>query len=946
MKRFLLYIVTGYLLAIQVPAHLAANSRSLYEQGIEAYKSGNYGSAGLIFRKIVDADDEFRDRAWYHLGLSVFRQKKYDSAIFEFNRFLLDCATSDLCALSRFWIAESEYYRRKYIKAIEEYNRFIAQSPGDKYTYDAMRRIGDIYFIQNRYDEAVLVWNKTLEKAPDEEKKNRLSLKIGEALFLNEQYDESMELLDKLNHLRADPKTSARANLLLGRVHQLKSNYRRALRYFNNIPVPMLKEKPYYDAQYFKSLSYKELGQRSTAKSNLEVFLIIGKDSDWYNDARYDLGKMYLNENMENKGIKLLEEVRSNTTKMELRSLAAMELAKIYLKKDPREAIPYLEDSVSLNDPEEQKNALLLLSRVYVEAERNADAERLLELLVSKYPFDAAMEEVQFLLSRVYLSRGQVDKAVEGFNKIRETNPFSKYIAETNYYMGLSSYEGKEYGKATDYLKTYIGGRNPEMPFQAHVKLHKIYLETEDYNNADRIMTTMMRRYRRTPALAETAYRTGLIYREKQRNYDALFNHVLENSPRSDIAGQVLVILGDEAFRRKEYAVSERNYKTFLTVPGRENASAVYLYRIISLYHLGRYRDVLKVVNDEPIPPADDFTVRLVRFWEGKSHFMAGNAARAYETLRDYDLESFTDDDLYMMVRISLQAKDAERAERAAGRLMRNPELHAGALFDLGMFYKSVGDRDHAETLFTDVIRKFPEGKKVEQSRLELAEIMIGREKYDEVISTLLPVGEGGNEARKNALLVSAYFAAGDAGRAVEITEKNTASFSRSPFGEKVFRENLLHCYGQGDSSCFRRYAALLKRYPATGSMITYYTGMLEYNAGSWGNAYYNLYKLTSSTNEYRSEALYRLGFISLYRQDNPARAMNFFSRLAGEPGEDNEYALKAKFLLALDAGQKGDREKSREYLTELMGGARDRFMRDQALNLYEHLGFYDEKKK
>ena len=947
MKRLFAYILIGYFLVIQVPTHLSAdNSRALYEQGVEAYKSGNFGSAGLIFRKIVDTNDEFHDRAWYHLGLSIFRQKKYESAIFEFNRFLLDCATSDLCALSRFWIAESEYYRMKYIKAIEEYNRFIAQSPDEKYTFDAMRRIGDIYFIQSRYDEAVLVWNKTLDKAPDEDRKNRLVLKIGESLFLNEQYDESLELLDRLKGLRGDPKTAAKANLLLGRVNQLKNNYRMALRYFNSIPEPMLKEKPYYDAQYFKSLSYKDLGQKSTAKSNLEVFLIIGKDSEWYNDARHDLGKMYIQENMETKGIRLLEEARNNTTKMELRSMAAMELAKIYMKKNPLEAIPYLEDSVSLNDPEEQKNALLLLSRVYVEAERNADAERLLELMVNKYPYDNAMEEVQFLLSRVHLSRGQIDKAVEGFNKIREINPFSKYIPETNYYLGLSSYQEKNPEKAVEYLKTYLGGRNPEKHFQANVKLHDIYLEIEDYNNADRIMKSMMRRYRRTSGFDDVVYRTGLIYREKEKKYDDLFNFVVVNSPRSGIAGKVLIILGDEAFRRKDYAASERSYRTFLSVQGRENASSVYLYRIISLYQMGHYRDVLNVVADEPIPPADDFTIRMVHFWEGKSYFKAGNSSRAYERLKDYDLDSFSDDDLFMMVRISLQSKDAESAESAAGRLMRNPELHVDALFDLGMFYKSEGDRDRAETHFSDIVRKLPEGEKGAQARLELAEMMISRERYNDAISELLSVESGKHDVRKNGLLVSAYFAIGDAGRAVEITEKNKADFSKSSYGEKVFRENLLHYYGQGDSSGFKRSAGFLKRYSGTGSMITYYTGMLEYNEGSYKNAYYNLYKLTSSANEYRPEALYRLGLVSLYEQENPVRAMSFFSRLAGESGGDSVYAMKAKLHLALDAHQKGDTERSKEYLTELLGSASERTILDQALNLYEHFGFYEDKKK
>jgi TolA-binding protein len=55
---------------------------------MEAFKSGNYRSSELLLRKITDNGvSEYKDRAWFYLALSIYNQKKYESAVFEFNRF-------------------------------------------------------------------------------------------------------------------------------------------------------------------------------------------------------------------------------------------------------------------------------------------------------------------------------------------------------------------------------------------------------------------------------------------------------------------------------------------------------------------------------------------------------------------------------------------------------------------------------------------------------------------------------------------------------------------------------------------------------------------------------------------------------------------------------------------------------------------------------------------
>jgi TolA-binding protein len=346
------------------------------------------------------------------------------------------------------------------------------------------------------------------------------------------------------------------------------------------------------------------------------------------------------------------------------------------------------------------------------------------------------------------------------------------------------------------------------------------------------------------------------------------------------------------------------------------------------------------------MPPSDEFTEKQVRLWEGKSYYHLGRIADANAVLKGYDLSNFSDEDLYMMVKLSLASKEVEKARNAAHRLERNPERFADALFDLGMFFRERKDADQARIYFTDVVQKCPESPRVPSARLEIAEMLLDGSEYAAAAGELEAVKEEDLEERKSSLLVSALFGAGRVDDATGLTEKMLPRLQKSPFGERAFRENLVHYYGKPDQENFKRFAGYLKKYPGTGNLVAYYSGRLDYDTGGYNSAYYSFYKLSSFANEYRTEALYRLGLISLYKQENRARAMTYFSRLAKEGAEGDIYPQKAKIILAIDAHQQGDEESARRHLAELMGTAGGRAILDQSMNLFEHFGFYKKAPK
>ncbi len=924
------------------PAYSVVNSQSLFEQGMNAFTSRNYGSSELLFRKLIDkGSDGYKDRAWFYLALSIFHQKKYKSAIFEFNRFLLICTTHELCSQSRYWIAESNFLLNKYIKSIEDFKRFISTSKNRSMILSAHIRIGDIYYIQSRYDEAIIEWEKARDKNKDDHQNSLLMLKIGEAYFLNENYDGVLKLLEPLIIAQRDVRIESTARLLIGRVYQLKNKHKKALRAFRGIPDSLLREDPYYNVQYFRALSLLEIGDISSARPQLESFILIGMHSEWYYDAKYELGRIMINLGNERRGIALLEEVRNSTSKMELRSKSALVLSKIFLKRDPEDAIPYLEDSASLNDPAEQKNVLLLLGNAYIEAKRFEDAERILELIMDKYPYENDIDHVQFLLSRVYLEKGNVEKAVSGFNKVRELNPFSIYINESFFYLALAHYKDGKQQLALEFIKKYLSFKKTKKKYDAYILLLNIYLSRNDIKNSRKTIKIITRHYSRKKGVDAIIYNFAMSTRDN-RDRQKYLNFIVKRYPNSVSTGKIYLLWGDLAFQDKNYKKADFYYRRYLQTKGRENAGSVFLFRIISLYRQGKYREAISILARKEFPKMNRYTYKQLILWKGRSYYNIKNYQKAYETLLNWELKDLSLDDILIISRSSIQLGDVQMAKKSSELLRENKNLYAESLYFIGQYYLQKKEYDISKAHFLSIIVECPESEYVDFAKSSMAELYIQNERYTDAIQKLNEIDNKKLYDKKIALLIISHFKSGSFTAATELTEKSLRVLIKSPYGEMVFKENLEYYYKGSELKNFKKYSKYLKRYKGNDNLINYLTGLIYFHLNRYSSSYYFLYKLAQVNCKYRDEALYYLGLISYFKHKNPNLAKSYFNKLIRSKDKKNKYTLKARVSLSILLKETGKIDLSKKYLSEIIEAADNKLLFIQAKNLYEYYGYSD----
>jgi tetratricopeptide (TPR) repeat protein len=936
-----LIIIISILFISSGNIYSAVNSQSMYEQGIEAFKSGNFGSSELLLRKIIDSGEtEYKDKAWYYMALSIFNQKKYQSAIFEFNRFLSSCSTSDLCTLARYWIAESHYQLNDNIRAIQEFNRFISQSKSNEYIAQSYDRIGRIYFTQNRYDEAIIEWMKSLAKCEDPLKNNQKRLNIGEAYFLNENYDEAINFLLPILNSNIDARTMAMAKLLTGRAYQIKGKHLTALKTFSSMDETLLTEKPFNEVQYYRALSYIALGNINFASLHLKTFLSTGKESKWIYYAKFELAKIYLKENNIKEATQFFEEIRSSKNDAALKSRASMELSKIYFDNNIDEAIKCLKEASALESPDEKKEALLLLSKAYTKVKNFTEAESILEQLINNYSFDKNVDSFYFMLATVYFEEGNLENTKTAFTKLKEINPFSKYINESYYYLALSNVKSNPDESITLFNK-YIYQQKTEKKYDAYIQLLNLYSQKRDFKNSERIISFIIENYSKEKGMEEILYNYSKFLIDNHKPAKYFLDLIITKYSKTDSAGEIFLAKGDEAFIKKNYTEAEYFYKQYLAVHWRQNASSVFLYRILSLEKLKKYKEIISTLDLKDLtPPMDDFTAKQLTLLKGRSYYNTGDFKKAYDSYSSWRLSDLTEEDILSLIKSSIKVEDILTAKKAAEIINNNKDLRAEGFYEIALYFMNKNDHDDANDYLTRIIIEIPSSELNDFSKAEIADIFIKKERYEEAIQKLKEIKVEKLQARKNALLITAFFRSENEKEAIILTNKFLKEFIKSQYSESVIKENLIYYYKIKNINEFNVYSQYLSKYPGNNIYLNYLTAKINFELSIYKTAYFYYYKLADVESEYKNEAVFYLGLISLLNNNDINMAQKYFNRISGSGNSQDKFAMLGKIDLSILSSESGNVELSKKALFDIMDKSDSRILRIQAENLIEYFGY------
>ncbi len=941
MNRHLTYACVVIAVLLAGMAQGAVDTKAFYDQGMEAFKTGNYGSSELLFRKIIDTgDDEYIDQAWFYLARSLYNKKKYEASLFEFKSFLNKCKTETLAVESRYWMGECYNNIADYSNAIEEFKRFLSRSKDTLLNSLAHDRIGSIYLAQNRYDEAILEWESAISGSSDAKQNAMRQYWIGEALSRNGRYDEALEKLTPLAAMQADPTLASLIGMGIGRIYHEKGDYPRALQYYNSIPAYILKEDQFRDVLYFKAVSYTGIGNRQQARGFFDAYLATGKSTAWYYHAQYESGVIMLSDQNPEEGLKRLESVRSESGDPELRSRSSLALGQFYVDRDPEKAVPYLEESLKTVRIDERNKLLIVLGKTYFSIMKYDKAAEVYNLYLKENPMESNRDEIQFMRARVYLEMGDVDLAVDIFETIKKENPFSKFNMESNYYLGLVRYKKGDSVGAVTLLKEYLKQKNIENGYDANLILLKIYMSRDDVAAAGGVVDVLTRYYLSKKDADVALYDYATLLMKKGLDARKYINLILNRFPGSERAADLSFLLGNDNFSRGNYGYALEYYNKYLNSPYTKSRGDALYKKIMTLYNLKRYEDVTSLIPEGgERPPLSEAQWREAVLLIARSYYKQKKIKEVYTTLDIATMQNYPKEDVLMYVRCALEVGDYRSAMEANEYLESDTTLYSESLYSIGEHLLRNGKQDEAGLYFNKVINECPGTAFVDHAKLSLGEMLIGTKEYQDAVSFISEVADSTDQekqSRKYALLIQSYFEMGDDEKGASLCEQHLPGLAGSRYGEPVFRLMVEHYYRKNDLQQFEKYSAHLIRYQGNDQFLNFLSGKIYLRAGNYYRAYTNYFALSKTKSEHADEAFYYIGLYNMLVVKSVTNAIYYFMRVTDMPDGDEAIKSKARIELSLIYREMNNAGKANECLKQVLSATRHGLEFMQATNLLE----------
>ncbi|HOK91441.1 MAG TPA: tetratricopeptide repeat protein [Spirochaetota bacterium] len=933
MKKF---IFTTAILFSSLILFAAVDSKVIFNQGLEAFKSGNYSSAELLFRKTLENDDDFRDQAWFYLARTILQQGKYKAAIFEFNSFLTKCRSENLRIESRFWMGEAYFLLTDSLKAIEEYNRFLEKSDNISMVMAAHDRIANIYITDKRYEEAVIEWEKSLKISQNMEENAQIVLKIGKALFLNSSYDKALERLLPLLSARINSRDKAEVRLLIGRIYQLQGDHKKALASLNAIPKDLSDSYPFYDVYYFRALSYINTGRVSAAKNELEFFHLIGEKSEYYYPGLFELANIIISSTKPESGVEILSEIIENCKDEELSAKSALLLAQYFINISPEKAIEYLEKFTQIKSEEEQKKILLVLLRAYIKTQSHEKAEKIVSLYLEKYPYDENIDEVMFNKGILLIFKGDFNTALQVFDDLKVKNPFSKFLNDTDYYMAVINIKKKKNKDAINLLKSYLSKKDIEHSFDAHKLLAELYIEEGELEKAKPEINLLISRYSKYPNVDELIYKLAkALYEKKNSSARNYFSILQNNFAESSFSALVDLIYANEFYEKKNYEKAIIHYEKYLNSNNSESRGDAYFNLLQSNYKIKRYNRIIEIVKSMQIPALDEAQWMELPLIQIRSYYNLGQYDAVYNLTKWEDISSYPPADIELIIDSVLKVRDAFTASKMAESL-QDENLKNEMLLKIGYYYYSEKDFNSAKSIFERIISSQIGDSIKDKAKIAMAEIFSETGSYENSFIYLNLIVLKENIPSKEALTILNYFYSGREREGASLTEENLSLVSTTRYIERILLLNLLFHYNQKDIKSFNKYLKYLTPYQENTNYVYYLSGKINYELGNYNQSYFHFYKIAQSENEYTTEANYYLGMLNLLLQKNKNMAMKYFNKTITQDNGNSEYGIKSKLELAILYYEQKNYSMSSELLQQIIKEHSRGKFNLQAENLYD----------
>ncbi len=214
------------------------------------------------------------------------------------------------------------------------------------------------------------------------------------------------------------------------------------------------------------------------------------------------------------------------------------------------------------------------LGMVYFKQKKYSQTIKLYESLVKVDPSQFDQYEIKFFLGQSYFWEGVYDRAKSYFLDIINTNPDFELIDETIYYYSFVLFRENNFQEAKKYLEELVKKEN-QIEDKSLYLLSRVLLEQKEYDKVIDINSILVEKTKDSNILEKALFDLGLAYSKKGAEQEAIkyYEKAMNQFPDNELAGIIPLELAK------------------------------------SYYHIGRYKDVLMILENIDSKEALDLKV-------------------------------------------------------------------------------------------------------------------------------------------------------------------------------------------------------------------------------------------------------------------------------------------------------------------------------------------------
>jgi cellulose synthase operon protein C len=738
----------------------------------------------------------------------LFRERRYELAAKEYERFLKDAGAGPDAAEARFGLANARLFQGEYAKAREQFLEFLRLAPkhanaatawyrvgetaymlGDlpaarkafetfttdypdhKHLDTAWPYLGDVCLRLGDLPRARRAYERSLATYPEGRLADRARFGLGRALALQGENDEALATFTTLVE-KGGKDWADRAWFQIGQVQAVAKRYDKSVEAFATVESVAPQSPLIAEARLNRAEALLKLGRRDEA---LPMLRAVAADAprNLAAQAAFALGTAELDGGDAESALAALDEASKKFARTPMLAALVFRSAEAALKLGRGDDARARFLRAAESDPKDPwaDDALARAARLALDQRDPQAAAKLADTFAERFPKSPLLADARLVSARAALATGKPKEAIATLTaSLAEDKPSIPTAEAQRYYLGLAYRADGQAARSSEILDTLSKTSAAPIVADAQFMLGQAHIEAKRFAEA----VAPLEKYLASKADGEVAD-YALFYLIQARlelgDADAAFKalgQLAEKFPKSKTLAPSRVRVAEAALAAKRYDRAAEQFKLATADPAVRGRAHLGLGW--SLLDSGKPAEAAHAfggfLDESPNDPlAPEASLARGRAFEaaGKDDEALATYAHTYATYPKSDAAPRA---ALARARYKGRLKRPGEAAAAYGAFLHDfPDYQPkegepgldDVLSELGWAEVDAGKTSNADSTFSRLLKDYPNSLHADDARFNLAESANQAKNHDDVIRLLTPLVADGTKAAPRLVQSALY---------------------------------------------------------------------------------------------------------------------------------------------------------------------------------------------